>query len=141
MLATDRVSADRNSADARAACSLASPRVPDKLSDVINKHYPGDRWGRYSVVLLIEAPALADEEAGPYIAAEIVKWQRFEKASFVWDSKEKVATFSAVVPLARSASAAIGEARDAMENMLYAAVREPGDFEIKALQVELVAEA
>ena len=115
--------------------------MPDQPRDVINKHYPGDRWGRYSVVLLIEAQALADEEAGPYIAAEIVKWQRFEKASFVWDSKEKFATFSAVVPLARSASAAVGEARDAMENMLYAAVREPRDYEIRALKVELLSEA
>ncbi len=79
-------------------------------------------------------------EAGPYIAQEIVKWQRFEKASFVWDSAQKLATFSAEVPLARSAKAAVGEAQDAMENMLYAAVREPGAFTIRALKAEFISD-
>src|SRR6266550_2472169 len=75
-----------------------------------------------------------------YIAQEIVKWQRFEKASFVWDSAQKLATFSAEVPLARSAKAAVGEAQDAMENMLYAAVREPGAFTIRALKAEFISD-
>jgi hypothetical protein len=103
---------------------------------------PGDRWGRYSVTLLVEAPALAEEAAASWIAAEIVKWRRFEKASFIWDSTQRIATFSAVVPLARSPKAALLEARDAMVNMIFAVVEEPkDDFTITGLKVELISEA
>jgi hypothetical protein len=107
----------------------------------MDKRYPGDRWGRYAVILLIEAQALSDHGAATYIADEIVKWRRFDKANFTWDSAATVATFSVEVPVARSSAAAIGEARDAMENMLYAAVKEPGEYEIKALKVEWLSES
>ncbi len=85
---------------------------------------------------LIEAPSLAsDKDAAPYIATEIVKWERFEKASFVCDSNTGVATFSVEVPVSRSTAAAIEEARNAIVKMLYAAIREPGAYTIEALSV------
>lgn len=70
------------------------------------------------------------------MAGEIAKWKRFEKATFTWDSSAAVATFAVEIPTARSSAAAIGEARNAIANILYAAVKEPGDYAIKALKVE-----
>jgi hypothetical protein len=93
------------------------------------------------VTLLVEALALAaDKAAAPYIATEIVKWRRFDKASFAWDSDTGVGTLSLEVLVARSTAAAIGEATDALVNMLYAAIREPEPYTIKALKVEWLAE-
>jgi len=93
------------------------------------------------VTLVIEASSLAtDKGAAPYIAAEIVKWKRFDKASFVCDKNTGVATFSVEVPVARSSATAIGEAQDAIVNMLYAAVRDPEPYAIKALKVEWLSE-
>jgi hypothetical protein len=79
---------------------------------------------------------LRDETACAYIADEIAKWKRFDKATFTWDSSTGVATFSVEIPFARSSAAAIGEARNAIANMLSAVVKEPGDSAIKALKVE-----
>jgi hypothetical protein len=105
-------------------------------------HHPGDRWGRYAVVLLAEKLLFLrdDPESGACIASAASKWQRYDKAEFVCDSKALIGTLSLEIPLARSAEAAVGEARDALYKFFIVCVRDPGDYEIKPLSVTFLGE-
>ena len=104
--------------------------------------YPGDRWGRYAVVLLAEKLSfLRDEpESGTCIASAAPKWQRYDKAMFVYDADAVIGTLSLEMPLARSARAAVDEARDALYKFISVCVRDPGDYEVKPLSVTFVGE-
>jgi len=99
-----------------------------------------ERWGRYLVVLVVEGGSWLrdDPEAAPYIAKELKNWRRFDSASFAWDSSSAV--MSVEVPVARSAGAAEGEARDTLNNLIWAAVKEPGEYAIRPLRVEWLSE-
>jgi hypothetical protein len=106
------------------------------------RRYPGDRWGRYAVVLLIERLAFLRDEpgSGACIAEQAPKWQRYDNTKFVYDEKALVATLSLEIPLARSPKAAVGEAGDALYKFFIACGRNSWEYEVKPLSVTFLGE-
>lgn len=100
--------------------------VPPRYSPLshVEKH------GWYSVTLELRAPILAqDPEATVYIAEQLAQMRRFRRASFLFDSSTATGHFT-VETFAISQAAADGEARDSLENLLWSAVLDPGQFGI-----------
>ena len=103
----------------------------------------GDRWGRYAVTLVIERAAFLSEEpaSGPCISEAVPRWRRYDKAAFTYDTSAQVATLSLEIPTARSPKAAGLEARDAIDRFVSVCVKNPGEYEVRALSVEFVDQA
>jgi len=100
-----------------------------------------ERWGWYAVALLLEASWIRDDpEAAPRISDHVTKLRRFRKAAFGWNQTDGVGMLSVEV-MARSAAAADGEARDALVNLSWAEVKDPGDLPITTLKVEWLSES
>jgi hypothetical protein len=98
-----------------------------------------ERWGWYEVGLRLQAEFIRDSpDTAEYIAEELKLWQRFRDASFVWNQARGDATLHVRV-LARSADAADGEARDALENLIDAAVRDPDAFAIESVDSKWIS--
>jgi hypothetical protein len=104
------------------------------------RHSTRERWGWYAVTLLLEAAWIRrNPEAAAFLGSELPKWERFRTASFAWTEADAVATFS-VELVARSADSADGGARDALESLMWAAVKDPGAYELKSIRVEWLSE-
>ena len=111
--------------------------VPPRRSEFSDQ----ERWGWYAVTLLLEASWIGDDpEAAPYISDDVTKWRRLRKAAFGWSRTDGVGMFSVEV-MARSAAAADGEARDALVNLSWAAVQDPGELPITTLKVDWRSES
>ena len=95
-----------------------------------------DNWGWYEVVLMVEGAWIRDEpDAGPYIAEDLLKWQRFRNASFAWNEADAIGTLS-VELMARSPAGAEGEAKDALGNLILDAVGTREGYTVSTLKVE-----
>ena len=110
--------------------------IPPRQSE----HSWAERWGWYAVTLEISSHAIQqDPEAAPYIDEELRKWQRFRSASFAWDQSQATGLFEVQV-VARSPANADLEARDALENLVWAAIKEPGAYEVSTARLEWLSE-
>jgi hypothetical protein len=114
----------------RGAGLVLSPR-PAVLSDE-------DRWGWYAVTVEVCGAILeADPTVAEWIKAQLPKMQRFRASSVEWLRNSDRAKVS-VLTLARSPNAAFGEANDAVENLLWGAAKDPGDYTVEPDNVEWV---
>ena len=122
--------------------SRLSPKDRERTYEIDWTRHPGDRWGRYAVVLLaLNLSFLRDDpESGACIASEAPSWKRYDNAKFVYDSDALIGTLSLEIPVARSARAAVDEARDAIDKFISVCVRDPGDYELKALSVTFLVD-
>jgi len=93
------------------------------------------------VVLIEPATFLRDDpESGKCIADQVPRWKRYDNASFAYDAEAPVATLSLEIPLARSAKAALNEARDAVYRFILVCVGFRDDYEVRGLSVKLLTE-
>lgn len=120
--------------EATVRLSRAGVVVSPRVSDLSNVERPG--W--YLSLLDLDIQGLRNEPAAvAYVREHLTNMRRFRNASIAFDVDRGVGTI-ALETFGISPAAADGEVRDAIENLIFEVLEEPGEFSIKTLQVQFL---